>query len=74
MTKFCIDPPSGWQWGFPKIWDSNLQPNCQAWLIEQGYPQSQIDFLGRHFYIRTWEVEHEPRAGQDQEQSSQTQG
>lgn len=66
--KIWIDPPSGWLYGFPKIWDSNINPNLRSWIVEQGYPQSQIDYLGRHFYVRKWSAEDEPRTGQDQEQ------
>ena len=26
-----------------------------AWLVEQGYPQAEIDRMGNHFYVRQWE-------------------
>jgi hypothetical protein len=47
-----IDPPSGWRYGFPKIW--NGQGNPLEWLVANGYPQKEIDQLGNHFYTRQW--------------------
>lgn len=54
MKKIWIDPPSGWKYGFPKLWDSAEEPDCMAWLVREGYPQSEIDSLGEHFYTRQW--------------------
>ena len=53
MTRM-IDPPSGWRYGFPKpIPDSVIE--VKVWLVENGYPQSEIDSCGEHFYCRYWE-------------------
>jgi hypothetical protein len=39
-----IDPPSGWQYGFPKPVPSfKTQQDFQKWMVIQGYPQSLID-------------------------------
>jgi hypothetical protein len=55
--KVWIDPPSGWRWGFPKIYDRIEDGNdVQAWLLREGYPQSEIDSLGEQFYWRSWEA------------------
>lgn len=47
MTKvLMIDPPSGWQYGFPKPvpFDYNVPDfELNTWLVSQGYPQSIID-------------------------------
>jgi hypothetical protein len=51
-----IDPPSGWKYGFPKPIPEDRRTDVNTWLIEQGYPQSEIDALGEHFYCRYWEV------------------
>lgn len=32
-----VDPPSGWLYGFPKLWDR--KGNCQDWMIANGYPE-----------------------------------
>jgi hypothetical protein len=51
-----IDPPSGWKYGFPKVLPDDVTNNLK-WLVENGYPQSEIDFLGDSFYCRHWEEE-----------------
>jgi len=48
-----IDPPSGWQYGFPKPIPEDRKKDSLVWLVEQGY--SLIDELGEHFYCRYWE-------------------
>ena len=50
-----IDPPSGWKYGFPKPIPEDRRYDSLTWLVEQGYPQSEIDALGEHFYCRYWE-------------------
>jgi len=32
-----VDPPSGWRYGFPKLWDR--KGTCQDWMIANGYPE-----------------------------------
>lgn len=50
-----IDPPSGWKYGFPKpIPDYRINDQL-VWLVEEGYPQKEIDNLGEYFFCRTWE-------------------
>ena len=48
-----IDPPSGWKYGFPKIIPDDVD-DTEKWLLENGYPQAEIDACGKHFYVRTW--------------------
>jgi hypothetical protein len=50
--KQWIDPPSGWRYGFPKIWSG--EGDVMEWLISQGYPQREIDSLGDYFFTRSW--------------------
>jgi hypothetical protein len=38
-----IDPPSGWKFGFPKLYDREKYPDTNQWLVDNGYPQSMID-------------------------------
>ena len=52
-VKF-IDPPSGWRYGFPKMIPAGTLDH-KEWLIENGYPKSEIDALGDYFYCRYWE-------------------
>ena len=59
-TKIWIDPPSGWRWGFPKSISSEDYAkegfSVNSWIVKMGYPQSEIDKLGEHFYYRGWET------------------
>ena len=50
MARIWIDPPSGWRYGFPKIWDSIESPNLPEWLAGQGYPEPETE------WIRCWDV------------------
>lgn len=55
-----VDPPSGWRYGFPKIW--NGEGDLREWIISKGYPKREIDRMGDYFFIRQWEptVEDDP--------------
>ena len=55
------DPPSGWKYGFPKPLPKEVHKNNNTleWLVSEGYPQSEIDACGDHFYVRYWEQEEE---------------
>ena len=57
-----IDPPSGWKYGFPKPIPEDRLKDQDVWLVEQGYPQAEIDALGEYFYCRYWE---EPNKTED---------
>jgi hypothetical protein len=48
-----IDPPSGWKYGFPKAIPEDVE-NTRDWLIQNGYPQAEIDKLGDSFFVRGW--------------------
>lgn len=54
MTKIWVDPPSGWKYGFPKLWDGQKDADQLKWLIDNGYPQEEIDRCGDYFYVRQW--------------------
>jgi len=57
-TVTMIDPPSGWKYGFPKPIDlQESKGRVLEWLVENGYPQEEIDRLGEYFYSRYWETE-----------------
>jgi hypothetical protein len=48
-----IDPPSGWKYGFPKEIPEHIDDTRQ-WLLDNGYPQSEIDACGDQFFVRGW--------------------
>lgn len=39
--KTYVDPPDGWRYGFPKEYTGG---NLNKWLVENGYPQEDVDF------------------------------
>jgi len=51
-----IDPPSGWQYGFPKIYNKQKNQTIEDWLLQNGYPQELIN-QGMVKYCRFWEHE-----------------
>ncbi len=53
-----IDPPSGWKYGFPKVIPKDAD-DLRKWLLEEGYPQWEIDSYGEYFYCRFWETPDE---------------
>ena len=54
MSNFVwVDPPSGWKYGFPKLW--NGEGKSIDWMIKQGYPENEIKSYGDHFYTRHWQ-------------------
>jgi len=57
MKVTMCDPPSGWRYGFPKPIPENRRNDVKRWLIEEGYPELEINFLGEYFYCRFWEKE-----------------
>lgn len=42
-TVLMIDPPRGSAYGFPKALTKKSDQTLEAWLVENGYPQSMID-------------------------------
>ena len=57
MTNVSINAPNGEQYGFPKIvtvdeFYNNIINKIQFWIVENGYPQDQIDALGSDFIVQ----------------------
>lgn len=55
IQKLWVDPPSGWRFGFPKIWDKAKNPDFKLWLTSQGYPEQEYEKYNGN-YIRYWEA------------------
>jgi len=47
-----VDPPSGWRYGFPKVYLKDRDGDLGEFLAVNGYPRSEIDFALR--YLRMW--------------------
>jgi hypothetical protein len=55
-TRVYIDPPSGWKYGFPKLYSSTVDgEDIRSWLLLNGYPEKDVDFALN--YLRMWEEE-----------------
>lgn len=55
MTRrLMIDPPNGWRYGFPKAIPQDQLSRSREWLVENGYPQDEIDSYGTYFRCRYW--------------------
>lgn len=55
-SPLWCDPPQGYLYGFPKIYDPTKHPPFYDWIVEEGYPQEVIDSYEGQFYCRWWEV------------------
>ena len=42
-AQVMVDPPSGWLYGFPKVWDKVQHPDLTQWLIDNGYPEKEAN-------------------------------
>jgi hypothetical protein len=36
---YWVDPPSGWRYGFPRLYDPAADGDMTAWMIRNGYPE-----------------------------------
>lgn len=55
--KVMVDPPSGWKYGFPAVWDREQYPKVEELLRAKGYPEKDIEFAS--CYLRIWNVSDE---------------
>lgn len=52
LTTFWVDPPRGWQYGFPKLYTPSEDGDLDKWLLKEGYPPELIHLT---MYVRFWE-------------------
>jgi hypothetical protein len=38
-TPYWVDPPSGWGYGFPRLYDPAKDGDMVEWMIRHGYPE-----------------------------------
>lgn len=50
--KFYVDPPSGWQYGFPAVYDASKHGTIQEFLIAKGYPKKDVKWAAKN--CRSW--------------------
>lgn len=58
MEKVWVDIPSGWHYGWPKVWDRDAQPDFAQWLKDMGCPKELFQLALR--YSRMWNYEDNP--------------
>lgn len=52
VKKLVVDPPSGWRYGFPRVWDKNKHPTLTHLLVSHNYPQTDLELANK--YTRMW--------------------
>lgn len=57
--KIWVDPPSGWKYGFPLVYNPQTDGDVIEWMIRCGYPRDVMESYGEHFYTRQWEAKDE---------------
>jgi len=55
-----VDPPEGWKYGFPAIYDPNTDGQMSEWIVRKGYPLLTIKEYGESWAVRCWPVEVKP--------------
>ena len=55
--KIWVDPPAGWKYGFPKVYEQETDGDMTKWMLKEGYPQREIDSCGNHFHVRMWDFD-----------------
>ena len=56
-NKIWVDPPEGWKFGFPAIYDPDADGQLSEWIISKGYPVQIIKEYGESWAIRCWPAE-----------------
>jgi hypothetical protein len=46
-----IDPPSGWLYGFPKVYNPNPGETLQDFLVRSQYPKKDVDFAMKYMRV-----------------------
>lgn len=64
-----IDPPSGWKWGFPKKLPDPMPSNINAWLLKNGYPESEMEYWKNRPPFRIYTEEENELESQDRERN-----
>lgn len=52
--KYWVDPPDGSRFGFPKVWDEEVDGDWETWLVDKGYPITDMTM-----HTRMWEYTEE---------------
>ena len=58
--QIWVDPPEGWKYGFPAIYDPEKDGQMSDWIVRKGYPLLTIKEYGESWAVRCWPVEVKP--------------
>ena len=58
--QIWVDPPEGWRYGFPAIYDPEKDGQMSEWIVRKGYPLLTIKEYGDAWAVRCWPVEVKP--------------
>lgn len=47
-TEVLYDPPSGWRYGFPRLYQPGTKETVEQTLIRDGYPAKDAAFGAKH--------------------------
>lgn len=56
MKTVIYDPPTGWRYGFPKVYNPLPDETLEQTLIRDGYPEKDAEFASKHCRFWTREV------------------
>ena len=56
-NKIWVDPPEGWKYGFPAIYDPDTDGQLSDWVVRKGYPLLTIKEYGTAWAVRCWPAE-----------------
>jgi len=54
QSKIWVDPPEGWKFGFPAIYDPDTDGQMSEWIVNKGYPIEVIKEYGESWAVRCW--------------------
>lgn len=57
VNRVWVDPPNGWMYGFPAIWDKTKFPTLEEFLKYKKYPTVHME-LGLN-YSRMWNIKED---------------
>jgi len=60
LPMIWVDPPEGWRYGFPAIYDPEKDGQMSDWIVRKGYPLLTIKEYGESWAVRCWPVEVKP--------------
>lgn len=48
MVGKLVDPPTGWRYGFPRVYNPRPGETFRVWLIRMGYPYKDLELAEKY--------------------------